>query len=263
MKPDKLPLSVVIITLNEEKNLPRCLKHVQWAEEIVVVDSGSTDRTVEIARKYTDKVIYHPFENYVIQKNVATKHASFDWVLSLDADEVVTPELYQQIKRIWLSQKEQYQGFTVNRLSQFLGKWIRHSGWYPDRKIRLFHRHYGRWVGDQVHEHVQITGKIGHLNADLLHYTYDSIEDNLNRMQRYAQLSAQEKFKNGKQTSVTDLTLRPFIKFIKAYIVKQGFRDGLHGLVLCLMGSFYVFLKYANLWELHLAPRKNHDTTSG
>jgi len=250
MDTEKLDISVVIITYNEEKNIRRCLEHLGWAREVVVVDSYSTDKTVEIAREYTDKVVLHAFEGYVKQKNYALDKATVNWVLSVDADEVVTPELLSQIREVWSKDKEMYAGFTVNRRSRFCGKWIGHCGWYPDRKLRLFNRQKGRWTGDRLHEKIQLEGKIKNLKADLLHYTYENLADIVERTQRYSAIFAEAKFERGKRTSILDLLFRPVFKFFKAYVLKQGFRDGSHGLILCICAAHSVFMKYAKLWEL-------------
>lgn len=249
-KGDPIDISVVIITYNEEKNIRRCLEHIQWAQEILVVDANSTDRTVEIAREYTDKIFLHSFEGYVGQKNYALDLATSDWVLSVDADEVVTQELLDRIRRIWPREKERYDGFTVNRRSQYLGKWIGRCGWYPDRKLRLFRRQKGRWTGDDLHEKVHLEGKVKDLNADLLHYTYDNLADNIERIQRYSTIFAEAQFGKGRRATVLDLAVRPAARFFKAYILKRGFLDGRHGLILSTTAAFYVFLKYAKLWEL-------------
>lgn len=250
MKTEKLDISVVVITHNEEKNIRRCLEHAQWAREMVVVDSNSTDKTVQIAREYTDKVFLHPFEGYVEQKNYALDRATLDWVLSVDADEVVTPELLNRIRDVWPREKERYAGFTANRRSQFCGKWISHCGWYPDRKLRLFRRSKGCWVGDDLHERVQIEGHVKDLDADVLHYTYENLADNIERIQRYSGIFAQAQFKKGKRTTFLDLAIRPPARLLRTFILKRGFLDGRHGLVLSVVAAFYVFLKYAKLWEL-------------
>lgn len=250
MERGPLDISVVIITHNEEKNIRRCLENLGWAQEIVVVDSNSTDRTVEIAREYTDKIFLHPFEGYVRQKNYALDQATSDWVLSVDADEVVTTELLDRIRRIWPAERERYDGFTVNRRSQYLGKWIGRCGWYPDRKLRLFRRQKGRWTGENLHERVQLEGRVKNLNADLLHYTYDDLADNIERIQRYSTIFAEAQHKRGRRATILDLAIRPAARFFKAYILKRGFLDGRHGLILSTTAAFYVFLKYAKLWEL-------------
>jgi glycosyltransferase involved in cell wall biosynthesis len=258
MADQKLDISAIIITYNEEKNIRRCLESLTWAREIVIVDSASTDRTVEIAREFTDKVIVHPFQGFVSQKNYALDQATLEWVLSVDADEVVTPLLRDRIKEVWPQGKDVCDGFTVNRLSQFSGKWIRRCGWYPDRKLRLFRRSRGRWTGDEVHEKIRLPGRVKDLNADLLHYTCQSLSDNVEKIQRYSTIFARAQHERGRRIHLWDLVIRPAAKFCKSYILKLGFLDGRHGLILSGTATFYVFLKYAKLWELQRAgsPRR-------
>jgi len=245
-----LDISAVVITYNEERNIRRCLESLSWAREIVVVDSDSTDATVEIAREYTDRVLSHPFEGYVGQKNFALDQASGEWVLSVDADEVVTPELLARIREVWPAQREHYNGFTVNRLSRFSGRWMRHCGWYPDRKLRLFRRSRGRWEGDDLHEKVCLDGPVMDLGADLLHYTYENLSENIRKIQSYSTIFARAQHERGRRASLWDLLARPPAKFLKSYLLKRGFLDGRHGLILSMTATFYVFLKYAKLWEL-------------
>jgi glycosyltransferase involved in cell wall biosynthesis len=250
MNQERLDISAVVITYNEEKNIRRCLKSLAWAEEIVVIDSGSTDATVAIAREYTDRIVSHPFEGYVGQKNFALEQAGREWVLSVDADEVVTPELLARIREVWPGERERYSGFTVNRLSRFSGRWIRHCGWYPDRKLRLFRRSKGRWEGQDLHEKVRLDGPVMDLDADLLHYTYENLSENVRKIQNYSTIFARAQHDRGRRASLWDLLARPPAKFLKAYLLKGGFLDGRHGLILSLTATFYVFLKYAKLWEL-------------
>jgi glycosyltransferase involved in cell wall biosynthesis len=250
MDQGQLDISAVVITYNEEKNIRRCLQSLAWAREIVVVDSGSTDATVQIAREYTDRVLSHPFEGYVRQKNFALDQAAREWVLSVDADEVVTPELLACIREVWPRERDRYDGFTVNRLSCFSGKWIRHCGWYPDRKLRLFRRSQGRWEGEELHEKVRLEGRVKDLNADLRHYTYESLSQNVEKIQRYSTIFAVAQHKRGRRASLPALLVRPAAKFLKTYILKLGLLDGRHGLILSGTAAFYVFLKYAKLWEL-------------
>jgi len=247
---EKLDISAVIITYNEEKNIRRCLESLTWTREIVVVDSGSADATVRIAREFTDRVISHPFEGYVRQKNFALDQAALDWVLSVDADEVVTPELLARIRAVWPDQRERYDGFTVNRLSRFSGKWIRHCGWYPDRKLRLFRRSKGRWTGEELHEKVRLDGRTMDLGADLRHYTYQDLSENVEKIQAYSTIFAQAQYRLGRRATRWDLLAHPAAKFLKSYVLRRGFLDGRHGLILSLTAAFYVFLKYAKLWEL-------------
>jgi len=255
-----MDISAVVITYNEEKNIRRCLQALRWAREIVVVDSVSTDRTVQIAQEYAGRVIVHPFEGYVGQKNYALDQATLEWVLSVDADEVVTPELLARIEEVWVREKELYDGFNVNRLSQFSGKWIRHCGWYPDKKLRLFRRSKGRWVGEDLHEKVQLKGRVRDLDADLLHYTYQNLSVNIEKIQKYSAIFAVAQHKRGRRASLLDLIGRPAAKFLKAYVLKKGFLDGRHGLILSGTAAYSVFLKYAKLWELQ---RTGHDHQRG
>jgi glycosyltransferase involved in cell wall biosynthesis len=250
MNQDTLDISAVIITLDEERNIRRCLESLTWAREIVVVDSGSTDATVEIAREYTDRVISQPFEGYVGQKNFALDQATGEWILSVDADEMVTPELLARIREVWPRERERYNGFTINRLSRFSGRWIRHCGWYPDRKLRLFRRSRGHWEGDDLHERVRLDGPVMDLNADLLHYTYQDLSENIEKIQRYSTIFARAQYARGRRASLWDLMAHPPAKFLKSYLLKRGFLDGRHGLILSVTAAFYVFLKYAKLWEL-------------
>ena len=259
MNQDTLDISAVIITLDEEKNIRRCLESLTWAREIVVVDSGSTDATVEIAREFTDRVVTHPFEGYVGQKNFALDQASGEWVLSLDADEVVTPQLLDRIREVWPRERQRYDGFTVNRLSRFSGRWIRRCGWYPDRKLRLFKRSRGRWEGDDLHEKVRLDGPVMDLNADLLHYTYQNLSENVRKIQSYSTIFARAQYDRGRRASLWDLLIRPPAKFLKAYLLKGGFMEGCHGLILSITATFYVFLKYAKLWELQKSTDESPD----
>jgi glycosyltransferase involved in cell wall biosynthesis len=250
MDTEKLDISAVIITYNEEKNIRRCLESLPWAAEIVVVDSESTDATVQIAREFTDRVISHPFEGYVRQKNFALDQSSHEWVLSVDADEVVTPELLDRIRKVWPVERERYHGFTVNRLSRFSGKWMRHCGWYPDRKLRLFRRSKGRWEGEGLHEKVHLDGPVMDLKADLWHYTYENLSENMRKIQNYSTIFAEAQYARGRRASLGELLARPVAAFFKSYLLKMGFLDGRHGLILSTTAAFYVFLKYAKLWEL-------------
>ena len=199
--------------------------------------------------EYTDRVISHPFEGYVGQKNFALDQTTGEWILSVDADEVVTPELLNRIREVWPKERERYDGFTVNRLSRFSGRWIRHCGWYPDRKLRLFRRSKGRWEGDDLHEKVRLGGPMMDLDADLLHYTYENLSENIEKIQSYSTIFARAQHERGRRATLWDLLIRPPAKFLKAYLLKRGFLDGRHGLILSITATFYVFLKYAKLWE--------------
>lgn len=246
-----LPISVVVITYNEEDNIGRCLESVAgWVDEIVVVDSFSTDRTVEIAESYHARVIRHEFQGYMQQKNVALDAARNDWVLSLDADETVSPELADAIRRRWPAEKETFNGFVMNRRSQFLGYWMTRCGWYPDRKLRLFRRSAARWEGGNPHERVALDGETAHLDGDIHHFTYRNMDDWLRRMDHYAAMAAREQLETKPAVTLIDIAGRPAWKFFRCYVLKRGILAGMHGLVLSVGAAFYVFLKYARLWEL-------------
>jgi glycosyltransferase involved in cell wall biosynthesis len=242
-------LSVVVITLNEEEEIGACLEGVTWADEIVVVDSGSSDRTIEIAKKYTDKVIHHDWAGFGAQKNFAVDCAMHDWVLSLDADERVTPHLREEIQKL-LSETPSCVAYRIARKNYFLGQWIRYAGWYPDYTIRLFHKKEGRFCEREVHETVQVNGVTAFLQHPLEHYTYRSLAAFHARMGRYAALAARQMVTEGRRFHVHDLLARPFWTFVRMYLLQQGFREGVSGLLLSSLYAYYTFFKYATLWEL-------------
>jgi len=240
-------LSVTIITLNEEKKIRDALESVKWADEIVVVDSGSTDGTLDICREYTDRVYSNRWPGFVAQKNFATDKASHRWILSIDADERVTPELAEEIRRIIASPSAD--AYAVPRRVFYLGRWINHSGWYPDCKVRLFDRERCRWEGEQVHETVKVRGNAGYLRGDLTHYTFDSIEDHIRTMNSYTSLAARE-YKKDRDITRTDLAFRPVFTFFKSYLIKKGYKDGMPGFIISAAAACHVFLKYAKTWEV-------------
>jgi len=243
-------LSVVIITYNEEENIRGCLESVNWSNEIVVVDSFSTDRTVEIAREFTPNVFQNRWTNFSQQKNLALEKASNEWVLNVDADERVTPELKEEMLRILNSGSISIDGYYIPLRNYYLGKWIRHCGWYPDYHLRLFRKEKGRFNERTVHESVIVEGKKGYLKSHLEHFSYKNLSDHLARIDKYASLSAQEMLRRGKSTRAFDLLFRPLARFIRMYLIERGFLDGIYGLIVSLMSSFYVFTKYLKLWEL-------------
>jgi len=243
-------VSATIITLNEAENIRDCIESVLWADEVVVVDSGSTDGTVEIAREYTDRVLNHDWPGHVQQKNYAIDQAQADWIFSLDADERVTPELAEDIKRVLLSETPEYRAYSVPRLAFYLGRYIRHCGWYPDRKVRLFAKDAGRWGGRNPHDSVKVGCPVGALRGDLIHYTYRDISHNMRTVNSFSSIAAAEMRSEGERAGAFDLTLRPCWDFFREYVVKGGFLDGRAGLVISAMTAYSVFCKYAKLWEL-------------
>ncbi len=242
-------LSVTLITHNEEENIGEALQSVAWADEIVVVDSGSTDRTVQICRKYTDRVLHRDWTGFVDQKNHAVDMASHDWIFSLDADERVGPELAREIESLRKHGLRQT-GYRMPRAAFFMGRWIRHGDWYPDYQLRLFDRRHGRWQGGRVHESVRVEGNCGLLAGEINHYTYRSLSDYLRRLETYTTLAAQDYREKGRDASLLQILGNPAATFIKGYLLKRGFLDGVPGLMVALMGAVSVFFKYAKLYEL-------------
>lgn len=243
-----MKISATIITLNEERNLRRALETLDCADEVVVVDSGSTDRTREIACSYGARVMEHPWPGYAAQKNFAAAQAAHDWILSLDADEALSETLSAEIMRL-KKEGPRAAGYRMPRRAQYLGRWILHSGWYPDYKLRLYDRRRGRWTGDYVHESVQVDGPVESLQADLLHYTCDSLSEHLRTLDRYTTLAAQELRAQGRRANAARLLLAPPATFLKTYLLQQGFRDGYPGLLIAAMAAWYVFLKWAKTLE--------------
>lgn len=240
----RISISAAIITFNEERNIARVIESLRCCDEILVLDSGSNDRTVEVARKLGARVVEASWHGYAAQKNIAASLVQHDWVLSLDADESLSEALEAEI---WQIKKNgpQFDGYTMPRLAQYLGRWILHSGWYPDRKVRLFDRRKAKWVGDFVHEAVRVEGRVGHLKSNLLHFTCDSLSEHVRSMDRYTTLAAQEIASRGENVGLENLLLNPAWTFFKTYVLKLGFMDGTEGLAIAYMAAFYNFLKYS------------------
>jgi glycosyltransferase involved in cell wall biosynthesis len=241
------PVSVVIVTKNEEANIEDALKSVSDAQEIIIVDALSSDRTVEICKQFTDKIFEQEWEGFARQKQTAVDYAKGPWVLILDADERVSPALKEEIKNM-LSGTD-CKGFVVPRENYFIGQWMRHGGWWPDATLRLFMKDRGRLEPREVHEKVVVEGKVGSVNNPIIHYTFRSISDFTERMDRYSTLAAGEMRKNAGHAGLFSLTVKPLFTFIKMYIVRRGFLDGTRGIVLAVLYSYYTFLKYAKTWE--------------
>jgi len=242
-------ITATVITLNEEHNIAAALESLSWADEIIVVDSESIDKTVEIAHQFTDTVIVRPWPGYTAQKNFAAEAAAYDWIFSLDADERVSDELALALAELKRTEDSNFAGFEVNRRSFYLGRWIKHSGWNPDYKIRLYDRRRARWTGDFVHETLAVEGSIKRLNGDLLHYTVRNASEHHLRMDRYTTLAAEKSYREGKRASVFSLLFSPAMVFVRSYFLKLGFLDGIPGLAIALFASHYQFLKTLKLWE--------------
>jgi glycosyltransferase involved in cell wall biosynthesis len=239
-----MKITATIITQDEERNIARAIESLRCCDEILILDSGSTDRTVELATNLGARVIEADWRGYSGQKNWAAEQATHEWILSLDADEALSEALEAEI---WNLKKSgpQFDAYTMPRLARYLGRWIYHSGWYPDRKIRLYDRGKARWVGDFVHESVKSDGRVGHLDSNILHFTCDSLSEHLRTLDRYTTLAAQEMVANKVPVPLTSLILDPPWTFVKAYIFQRGFLDGLEGLIVSYMAAFYTFLKYS------------------
>jgi len=244
-------LSVTIITRNEAANIGDCLESVKWADEIIVVDSGSSDGTQDICRIKGAKVYEHDWPGFGPQKNRALDYATGDWVLSLDADERVTPELWVQLESAMDS--PQYNGYYLPRLSQFCGRFIHHSGWYPDYVLRLFRRSKGRFTDDLVHESVKLDGESGKLSSPLLHYSYVTRNDVERKIEQYSTAAANQMFSKGKVTSAFDAPVRALWAFVRTYFLRLGFLDGSAGFNIARMNARTTYLKYKKLGTLRSA----------
>lgn len=256
-------ISAVIITLNEEKKIEQCIRSLQRvADEIVIVDSYSTDQTENICKKLGVRFIQNTFAGYRDQKNFATKQANFDIILSLDADEALSVELEQSILKV--KDNWTFDAYKFNRLNNYCGQWIYHSNWYPDSKIRLFDRRKGEWGGLNIHETVKMHPgvTVGTLNGDLLHWSLSSYEEHIDKANRFSTISAQEYFKLGRKSSIFKIFFNSGWRFFKAYIIKLGFLDGYNGFVISSFSAYTSFLKYLKLHQLHLNERQKKGSGS-
>lgn len=246
---NKLPVTAFVVTYNESRNIGDCLASVDWCDEIVVVDSGSTDDTTAQARRYTERVVVKPWEGHVKQKGYAMSLARNDWVFLIDADERVSPALRHEIASAWQAPPDGVAGYRVPRLTHYLGRWIRHGGWYPDAKARLFRKSAARIVGEDPHERVSVEGVVRDLRSPLIHYTYRNLSHQLRTIDFFSDVEAENFRKAGRRPSLARMLLHPPVKFLETYIVKRGFLDGMPGFIISVATAFYVFLKHAKLWE--------------
>jgi len=245
-------ISAYIITKNAEATIGVSLRSISWADEIVVVDSGSTDKTVEICEKAGARVYNEPFRGFVEQKNLAMSYCHCDWVFNLDADEEVTPELKRSILEVSKNPNpsSDIAIYTVTRKTWYMGRWILHSGWYPEYRVRLSRKEKARWVGEMLHEKLEGDGDIGRLSGDLLHRPYADLGEHMRKMNVYTDIWARKEKTRGRKASWCDILFRPIVSFTKMYVLRCGFLDFGPGLIISIMGAWYTFMKYARLLEL-------------
>ena len=244
-----MPLTVTIITLNEAHHIAAAIDSAAWADEILVVDSGSTDDTVAIAAGKGVRVMHRTWPGYVDQKNYAASVASHDWIFSLDADERITPALADEIRQLVASNPAE-RAFRVPRVTFHLGRWVRTTDFYPDYQTRLYDRRTARWQGKYVHESVVADGASGQLKHELQHYSYRDLSDHLERINHYSTLAARQMYESGRRASAVDLLAHPPAAFLRNYLLRGGFTDGMPGLTISLVNAYSVLLKFAKLWEL-------------
>lgn len=243
-------LSVYVIAYNDEPNIRACLESVRWADELIVVDSHSTDATEKISREFTDKVFQHEFRGFGRLRNEAVARTTHDWVFSLDTDERATPEIRDEIRQV-LERGPEAEAYFVPRRNYFLGRWIRHSGWYPDyRQPQLFRKDRMRYREDLVHEGFELNGRVGYLKEHVLQYPFRDIDHYLAKMDRYSDLMATRMGQQGRRFRTHQLVTHPCFTFAKMYLRRAGFLDGMPGLILSGLYAYYTFIKYAKFWEL-------------
>ncbi|MGH9258167.1 MAG: glycosyltransferase family 2 protein [Vicinamibacterales bacterium] len=247
-------VSVTIITLNEAEHVAAAIDSAAWADEILLVDSGSTDATLDIARAKGVTVLCRTWSGYVDQKNFAAERASHDWIFSLDADERIPPALATEVRAVVASESPN-RGYRVPRVTYHLGRWIRTTDFYPDYQTRLYDRRAARWRGQYVHESVAVDGPVGRLRHELEHYSFRDLRDQLDRINRYSTLAARQMHEAGRRAGPFDLVVHPPAAFLRNYLLRRGILDGMAGLTISVMNAYSVFLKFAKLWELQRGSR--------
>jgi glycosyltransferase involved in cell wall biosynthesis len=253
-----VPVSVYVLTYNNRRTIEQCLKSLPWADELIVVDSFSDDGSYELAKGFTDKVYRKKWAGHREQYQYAADLTENEWIMFVDADEVVSPELVDEIRNELEQNHGEWDGYICHRRTFYLGRWIKYGGWYPDYEIRLYRRDRGKWAGD-LHAKVAVDGKVKHLDHRYLHYTYRDISDQIQTIDRYSRTAAEDMIRSGQKFSLFKLLLRPPFRFLKEYLFKAGFRDGLPGFIIAVSTIFYVFIKYAKLWELEKTSERGDD----
>jgi len=243
-------LSACVIACDEEDRLGDCLSSLRWCDELLVIDSHSTDRTREVAAAAGARVIERDWPGHVAQKEFAIREARHDWVLCIDADERVSPELEKEIVALRDAGFADAAGYTLSRISNYLGRWIRHGTWYPDIKLRLFDRRRGRWTGRDPHDRVEVDGPVVRLRGELRHFPYRNLEDHLTTIDRYTTIMARGLHAEGRRARLSDMVLRPPARFFVYYVLRGGWLDGWRGLLMASLAAHYVRIKYAKLWML-------------
>lgn len=258
---NKLPITLAVITFNEEKNIERCIRSVPFAGDVVVVDSNSTDKTVDIARRLGARISIEPWKGFSRQKTRAMALGRYDWVLSLDADEALSPEAQEEIQALFANGEPAADAFESPRLTWHLGRWLYHGGNYPDRQIRLFHRARSKWSDTEVHERVVAVSKDAHkvekLKAPILHWPFENVAEQVATINRYSGLRAEDWAKQGKRFGALKMAVKTVGKFFEVYFLKRGFLDGIPGLINAFVASFATFLRWAKLYEKSLPSKKN------
>lgn len=257
----KYPVSLVIIALNEEAKIARCIESASWVDEVILVDSGSADRTCEIARNLGANVVTEKWRGFQQQKTFACSLARNNWILSLDADEALSPELSHTLENVCSGSAnipgfsfEKNDGIEFSRISFNLGRWIHHGGWYPDWQLRFFNRQSALWVAQNVHEHVQAKNSV-RLEQPIWHWPFDDLAEQVSTNNRYSSLGAMDLFDRSKKFSLLKLMFKPISKFLETYVVKRGFQDGMAGFIISVGAAYSVFLKFAKLWEAQRLPQ--------
>lgn len=244
-------ISAFVICFNEEQKIRRCLESVRWCDEIIIVDSGSTDATLSICRDFTDKIFSRTWPGHVEQKRYALSLCTHEWILNIDADEVVDDQLREEIQQVLHADSgNDINGYYVNRVVFYLDKWWRKGGWYPEYRLRVCRRSATSWGGENPHEKAIVSGKTGRLRGELQHYTYENVSSQIETINSFSSSAALSLWKSGERHSLAKIFLRPLARFLKFYIVRKGFREGFEGLIVAILEAYYVFLKYVKLWEI-------------